>query len=420
MRITPLFLLSLLLATTPCLAKDDPLKDFRKAWKAAGADPDQRAAALKGLAASPSIKAVKLIIKRGFDKSSGYRVHDAAFEALKGIDDDDVMDWIVANAPKQRRVEQRVILTRVIAGYDDASALKGLSLLVKDKSRAVQVVAVDSLRNIKSKEAISAVIGCLQEAKGTLADACRTALKKLTGKIELHNHDEWSAWWTGAKEAFDPSKISRSDPDRHSSGTKTVTRDGSGLYETISSEAVIFVVDVSGSMKISWRIGTSESSKKMSRLDYVKRELSAAIQHQLNDGCRFNVIAFDTKIVSWKGKLTKATSGAKSAAIKWIKALKPGEETNIHGALVKAFKDKEADTIYFLTDGTPSAGETVSQEEILGNLRQWNRTRSLRIHTIACLTGNGRDFGVLEDKTGSRDFMQRMADENEGSFRAIE
>jgi hypothetical protein len=92
------------------------------------------------------------------------------------------------------------------------------------------------------------------------------------------------------------------------------------------------------------------------------------------------------------------------------------DETNIHGALraavglherptLAADLDPIPDTIYFLTDGTPTRGEITETETLLSWMRDVNRFAKVDLHVIAM--GN---VGV------DLPFLQRLAAENGGEF----
>ena len=72
----------------------------------------------------------------------------------------------------------------------------------------------------------------------------------------------------------------------------------------------------------------------------------------------------------------------------------PTGGTNIHDALETAFRAADTaadgktnlvayDTIFFMTDGTPTAGKLQKPAEILAAVREWNRTARIMIHSVA-------------------------------------
>ncbi|HHI69008.1 MAG TPA: hypothetical protein ENJ97_06755, partial [Planctomycetes bacterium] len=98
---------------------------------------------------------------------------------------------------------------------------------------------------------------------------------------------------------------------------------------------------------------------------------------------RFNIIFFHTQVKAWEKKLTRATRANQKKAIRFVRSTRPMGATNIYGALKEAFRDREADTIYLLSDGSPTAGEIVDPGELAREVLSWNRVRRIVIHTIS-------------------------------------
>jgi Mg-chelatase subunit ChlD len=63
----------------------------------------------------------------------------------------------------------------------------------------------------------------------------------------------------------------------------------------------------------------------------------------------------------------------------------------------------EADTVFFLSDGRPTAGEYVDADDILREIKAINELRKVVLHTIA--------IGEFQ-----KEFMKRLADQNGGVF----
>jgi predicted ATP-dependent endonuclease of OLD family len=95
-------------------------------------------------------------------------------------------------------------------------------------------------------------------------------------------------------------------------------------------------------------------------------------------------------------------------------------KTNSLGALLAALANKNADTVYFLSDGTPTAGETTVRDDILLKVSGLNTFSSISIHALAFLIGEGKTIGVVENKFDAERFMEKLARENGGFFRKFE
>lgn len=102
-------------------------------------------------------------------------------------------------------------------------------------------------------------------------------------------------------------------------------------------------------------------------------------------------------------------------AIKYVDGQSSGGGTNIHDSLERCFEmagkgvtdpaaDIDLDTIFFLTDGTPTQGKVTDPEKILEKVREWNKLGRIRVHTI----GVGTEQNV--------DLLRRLARENGGRY----
>lgn len=76
--------------------------------------------------------------------------------------------------------------------------------------------------------------------------------------------------------------------------------------------------------------------------------------------------------------------------------------TNIYDALELAFQDPDVDTIVFLSDGEPTAGQVTDVGLIREAVREWNDTRGIKIDTVAV--------------GGSLQLLQWLAEDNGGRY----
>ena len=111
-----------------------------------------------------------------------------------------------------------------------------------------------------------------------------------------------------------------------------------------------------------------------------------------------------------------ASPGNVKAASSSINAQPADGETNIHGALKAALGLEDAsslnasldpipDTVYFLTDGSPTRGEITAADELLAWFAGLNRFAKVELHVIAM--GN---LGV------DLPFLRRLAKAGGGRF----
>lgn len=134
--------------------------------------------------------------------------------------------------------------------------------------------------------------------------------------------------------------------------------------EQVVEKDVIMVLDVSGSME----------GEKM---EQAREALKYVLDH-LNQGDRFNVIAFSTGVRSFSTRPEPLS--ALPEARRFVDDLRPEGSTDINRALLEAIAgaDQQRPTIIiFLTDGLPTSG-TVETPLILNNIEQ-AATTNLRI-----------------------------------------
>ena len=112
-------------------------------------------------------------------------------------------------------------------------------------------------------------------------------------------------------------------------------------------KTVVFVVDRSGSM----------SGKK---IEQAKGALKFVLNN-LNEGDLFNIIAYDSRVESFKPELQRYDDQTRGEALGYVEGIYAGGSTNIDGALQVAMTQLQDDQrptyIVFLTDGLPTAGE---------------------------------------------------------------
>ncbi len=305
---------------------------------------------------------------------------------------------------------------------------------------------IGALAKLRQKESIQPLIDLLSTENGRLIDDALAALLSLTTFDLGHKPERWQETWNRvkdqfvvpteeeirkAREAFENAKL-RYDPG---------SDDFAGI--PTKSKRILYVVDISGSMeeplldREKFRLqGRTYSS--FVKMEVVKHELARTLEN-LDDTVFFNVIAFATKVKPWKKRgLVQANILNRKAAAKWVLSLQPigGAsqnlkkkaglalasggglgKTNTYEALMTALEAKAAqagydtdlgspvDTIYFLSDGDPTAGEITEIDRILQEVNRVNSLRKIAIHTINI--GRNERGKIL---------MKELARMNDGQF----
>lgn len=307
-----------------------------------------------------------------------------------------------------------------------------------DPHWTVRLQAVDIIHYRNLKRAVPHLINALNGATPRLAHAIGDALTEFTDqKIEPYP-DVWARWWEDNKEAFD----AESESDTKVKKGKRNKFDVVHFYGMpIKSDRVLFIIDVSDSMKhktvnenpkAKWKpppVTTGDAPPPPPpppevlsgpKIDVAKHELKKAI-NALPKGTTFNIIAFCNVAMAWQPKMVTADDKMKAAALKWVRALKPKSVTYIDGALRLAFKiaglinveasfpEITVDTIVVLSDGAPTDNNNrkpklMDPEIVLGHVKEWNAAKRVKIHCI----------GV--DIQPHIVFLKKLADQNGGTY----
>ncbi|XP_038067534.1 von Willebrand factor A domain-containing protein 3A-like isoform X2 [Patiria miniata] len=137
-------------------------------------------------------------------------------------------------------------------------------------------------------------------------------------------------------------------------------------FGAVVEKKVIVLVDTSGSM--------------VSHMEELKRELVALIWDQFQrENISFNIVRFSGDIEPWRNGLVEPTEINCHDAVRWVSTFAPAGNTCTLEALVHAFKDKDVQSIYLLTDGKPDS----STARVLREVAQVNTIRGVKIHTIS-------------------------------------
>ncbi|MBL9085506.1 MAG: VWA domain-containing protein [Planctomycetia bacterium] len=322
----------------------------------------------------------------------------------------------LALAP-DKDVRMRTAALGAAAARREAGVVQdAISLLAEPADRwVVAAAAVDVLRRLHAREAIEPLIAMLgRDDLGRLREDAHRALRSLTAQTHGPYQQPWKDWWTDAKAGFTmpptpADAVSLSAPD------KGVTFYGITTF----SDRIVFVLDVSGSMLDPARAeGTTGAGAADGRkIDLARKELYAALA-MLDDKKTFDCIFFGHRVVRLLGQMTQAAAPVVERARRFAGELEPTGGTNIHDALEAAFRaagvpvgqavtgptNLVADTIFFMTDGTPTAGKLTDPARILESVAEWNRTAHLTIHTVA-----------VGDECDAK-FLEQLARDNGGRF----
>ncbi len=361
------------------------------------------------------------------------QVYDACRAALAKITDKKAEEFLYKNVQSNRDWRVRVVLAEVCGqkvGVAAGSTLPPaaedalIALVVDDKEAAVRITAVKALVANKSVKAMDTYISVLAKVEKKREDPwldLLRALRAMTGQ-DLVTADEWKGWWDVNKATYDPKK----QGGGAASGDvgATVARNAPKLFDTeVLSKRCVFILDVSGSMAIKDPAneggkpagkpvepkdpGYNEIPQERMRM-WRLRDAMVKVIEALPEDTRFTIVTFSSQIRKWNEELVPANPKNKADAIEFSRGMQPLGFTWTDTAIEQAFEVKDANSFYLFTDGVPqrAKGEYIDKNEILAQVRQWNRVRKVKIFTI----------GIGEaDST----FLARLAQENDGKASTV-
>jgi len=395
--------------------------------------------------------AAKFLLKLASKAVKEPEIFDALVGALANLTNEAAQKEVVKAVLAGGR-DTRLAAIEACANYNTDDANNALYKALTDSNDLVAISATRALANTYDKAAIEPMIKALELAQRRkrqrlITELC-LGLERITGlEGGPQTAADWKAWWSANKDKPLPRET------RPSEGTVTpspfVRRFKTSVFGLpVRSKRIIFIIDVSGSMKQAdpppkqWKEEVEKQlktiadnkerekkrkevenemknwGKERQRIYRVKKELTRCIRNMPND-VKFNIIAFSDQITKWRPGLTRATENAKKKAIAWVQKLEADGLTYTDEAIEEAFKDRQVNTIILLTDGAPThiggdakpewGGHEDSKAliaQILAWVRKHNRLRKVTIH---CLGFEEANF----------EFLKRLAHENNGTCKAI-
>jgi hypothetical protein len=330
-----------------------------------------------------------------------------ALAGAKGSAFSERLARISLDGAEDARVRVAALSARLARG--DEALLSDAVGLLEQGAGPVQAAAIDVLRRLHRLQGIEPLIGFLaREDIGRLREDAHRALRSLTGEKHGPFAQPWRDWWTERRASFalPPRPADVADLARPEAG---VTYHGITTF----SDKILFVLDVSKSMEDPVDPRGRGPRAEEPKIAVAKRELLSAVA-MLDPKKTFNLVFFGHDVVPYKNEMLPATPLEKERAKAFVADLAPSGGTNIHDTLEQAFRmagwaaDQKhypslVDTIFFLTDGKPTAGKVQDPERILETVAEWNRTARITIHCI----------GMGDHDPG---FLERLATENGGKY----
>lgn len=366
-------------------------------------------------------------LRKLLDDSNWFARAEAAYALglLKDHESMAKMREMVSDSADKARVGAMDALA--LFGEEGFNAVEPIAANLKASEWQLRVVAAQALGEIGSMAAVEPLIERMELETGRIRKECREALKKITRDDLGRKPEFWREWWERLKvnsprglpdrpapTTGDPEEKKEDPNDRYAKQTYY----GIELF----SSRIGFVLDVSQSMLVNFtpskgalkQLGDRQYTGQ-NKLTICKEEIAYSLKG-LDPRAHFNIVAFGTRITTFKKNPVRASSGNVGSGISFLRSLPGQGETNYYDALRAVldlgdgpddnpnFRDTP-DTLTFLTDGTPTKGEITHGDTLIEWYSGLNRYARIKTHVIA-FGNTGVDFKLL----------RALADRNAGTY----
>jgi len=349
-----------------------------QALRSALSDRDSavRCVAARGLAACGDREAAPLLHELLLAKEAMVRA--VACEAIGDLLGEAAVGTATTVVLGDSAPEPKIAAVGILGRHPAADSVVHLVRGLDDPSWSLRVATAKALREYGggpegARPAATALVAALRrESRRRVQIEMAEALWTLTGIDFGPDPPRWSAWHAEAGATFTPPQRR---PARGAHAGAGATR-GHLLDLPLDSEHVSFVLDASSSMGEPVRFGA-----KTTKRDELLSAFEAAVG-KVPKPAWINLIPFSTEPRPFKPALFEATPGARAAAVKHLHKVPADGRTNVYDSLVLALADRETDTVVLVTDGAPSVGARTTRAGILEGLREINRWKFVRVHTV--------------------------------------
>lgn len=344
-------------------------------------DPDVRAAAAQALGKSKNPDALEALFE-AFRREADRPNRAFVLEAVARLDSARARE-ILPVAARDNAYQTRLVAAELWADVHPEGALEGMGTLVGDRDWRVRAAAIEACRGFRHRAAVGWLVGQLGEERGRLRWDILTALRDLADRDLGLDPRPWRTWWEANRETFEvkPRPAARSAP-----APGGITTKASFFNIPILSKAIIFILDLSGSM----REPAPEPGR--TKLEVAQRGMIETLR-VLEPDARFGILGLGSDIdgryahleqKTWRRRLEllPAVPAVKADAERFVRGLEAKGWTNLYDAIEHAFGRPEVDTIFLYSDGGASKGVFVAAREILDHLTRMNRFRRIVIHTV--------------------------------------
>jgi len=314
------------------------------------------------------------------DHSSAQTRSDAAWGLSQLGDIPPETEIKLVKMASSERPSIRIQALRALRWFPNSDlAYQVINDCLEDELWAVRATAVSGLELFRRDESLKPLFWLMENEVGRVRSDVIKALELLTGENFGASMHTWKSWYADQGEDYTlPTKEQANAMiDKRKNNFKHAGTIAQSGYHGIAvpTGGVVFVLDISGSMN-------SRFSPTETYYQYFSNALAETVL-ALRADTSFNIVLFSSGVRTWKSDLVESNEKNRLEAQRWLEKTTPGGATNIYGALTTALSFDEAQTIFIMTDGAPSAGEFQMPESILAEIDRINRDRFIQINTIA-------------------------------------
>ncbi len=383
-----------------------------------------------GLAGLRSSEATLWLQTKGLEHKS-WKVRCEVAAALGKIAAQSSVPLLEA-ALEDRKWPVQLMAAEALAQLGARETAGSLEALLDHKQWQVRLTAVEALTRLQALPSVARLIDCLEIESGRLHSELESALRSLTGESIGGDARLWRDWLAVHGPALADGSY-RKPSGQHATVPRAF---GTFFGIPVDSEQVLFVIDFSKSMQrgfprlpVEERVATGEDGEdphpelqvagetRIAEAQEQTLRVLAALPRSADFGVmvyHWGVEMLTDGMVAAKARTVERTAGE-------LLEQPLGLGTNIFDALERAYDltgtgklEKNArmpvDTIYFLSDGSPTSGRYAKHAKILEQVKHWNRLRKLRIHTVLI-----RDVEDTGPRQADR-FMLQLAALTGGQF----
>tara|TARA_R110002126_G_scaffold33398_2_gene104705 strand:+ start:6026 stop:7915 length:1890 start_codon:yes stop_codon:yes gene_type:complete len=320
----------------------------------------------------------------------------------------DEVEWRdeLVKLAKSKDQAKRMAAAVALATNGDPRALDKLHNLLKDKEWSVRAEAYRATVAARRIESVPLLIGRMDKEEGRLVDDVHDALRLLTGLDHGRSAKRWKDWWRTESKTFvlpESMYAETAEFERRESVTPNQYKPGDFYGIPVTSRAICFVLDISGSMeepaKVKAGVSRGGSGAGPTKLDVAKDQLSRVLA-KLPEGILYEMVFFGSGVEVEGDGLRKMAKRARAESIRYVRGRQAMGATAIYDGLKRAFEDPDVDTIYLMSDGAPTMGEINDEAEIRAEVARWNAARHIRIHCISVDRDSEMMRGLSQDSGG--------------------